>query len=60
MKYRIWFSNFSYFHQNEYKTEDSAVIGAKDMGFDAVIYRGETPISSYTILGGYKKYQGVI
>lgn len=55
--FRVYFTNFQYYSQNEGKTLEEAIQIAKQAGFDACIVQNGNIVATWSILGGTKLYR---
>ncbi len=52
--FRIFWTNFGHFSQEEFGTLEAAKSYVKDKFFEAGIWQGETLVASWTVFGGWR------
>lgn len=50
--YRVFLLNFGWFVEGAFDTLEAAIARAKQAGFEAVIYKYDTPVASWSIISG--------
>lgn len=53
---KVWFTNFQYFHNNEFRTLAEAVEAAKKWGFNCSFHDENKIVAAWSIIGGLKNY----
>ena len=56
MKFRVYWSNFGYFSQEEFTSLDAARKYGVAKFFEHSIYEGDTPVGYWTTFGGWHSY----
>lgn len=54
--YSVYFANFMYYSEETFDTEEAAIAYAVDRGYDARIEKDDTPVASWSILGGLRRH----
>lgn len=56
-QYQIYLHNFRYFADNGRGFDDleSAILRAKEIGFDCTFYLNDEPVAFWSIIGGFRK-----
>ena len=52
--FRIWYTNFQYFSQNEFPSIEEAKEYVKSKSFDCLVYLNDAPVASYSYFGGWR------
>jgi len=55
--FKVWYSNFRYFSQDEWETFEDAVRHARQGGFQASIYKGDHLVASFCPIAGVRKWR---
>jgi len=54
--FKVWYSNFRYFSQDEFETIEDAFEHAKSTGFEATIYKNDSLVASWSPISGKRIY----
>lgn len=54
--FRVYYTNFHYFSQNEFSTIEEAFAHARKVHFESAIYKGDELVGSWGPFSGRKYY----